>query len=197
MEAVAQIVEQVHHALDVPNRQCDKNHVRAVFLHVLGDVAERADQVDIGFHFEPVAAAVIEEAGNLEAHRRVVLQALREFQAAGGISGNDGIAVLECVHQEAAHDFLRSQRHENERERRRHPPSEIYPARIEQQRLCAVADCQQHSQEERPSEDHVDDGGQALRGELRPDFTRRLDQYQAQHGDDDHGVRGWVEGPMQ
>ena len=56
---VAQVVEQVHDPLHVADGQRDEYHVRAVFLHVMGKVAQAADEFRVGFHAEPIAAPIV------------------------------------------------------------------------------------------------------------------------------------------
>ena len=68
---VAQVVQQVHDALDVADRQRDEDDVRAMLLHVAAQGrASGPRSLCIAFHAEPIGAAIIEEAGHLEAHAR-------------------------------------------------------------------------------------------------------------------------------
>ena len=156
---VAQIVQQIHHAFHVPNRQGDENHVGAVGLDVGAEVAQGSDQFGVGLHAEPLAAAIVEEAFDLEPHAGVGTQPAGQLQAAGVIAGDDGAALVEGVEQETAHDFLHGQRREDQSHRGDRRPGQKYAARIDlQRRLGDVTDGEQHGEQQQPADDHIDHG---------------------------------------
>ena len=130
-----------------------------VFLHVVRQVAQGADELGVGLHAEAVAAAVVEETGHFHAHAGIVGQAPRQLQAAVVVAGKDGAAVVERVHHEAVHDLLHDQRHADQRHRSDHRPGEEYAPRVSRKGLGDIADGQQHRQQQQPAEDHIGDGG--------------------------------------